>query len=175
MFKFVNIVATVKMENKFNLDDLLNKLPNAQSSKHWVNIRLPVFNNYIAFYKNGKFLITGARSKEELDFIAKYVGDYLKKHGIYNKIVEIQINNCVAVDQLEFNVDLEEIFVKLLDYEASYEPEQFPGMNFKDEYGISYLLFSSGKIIITGGKSLDSLEDCVNEFKELIKEKNSIF
>ena len=69
---------------------------------------------------------------------------------------------------------MEKLIVELNDYDASYEPEQFPGMNFKDSYGLTYLLFGSGKITITGVKSLDGLEDHVNEFKELIREKSNI-
>jgi TATA-box binding protein (TBP) (component of TFIID and TFIIIB) len=47
-------------------------------------------------------------------------------------------------------------------------------MNFKDDYGLTYLLFGSGKITITGVKSLDNLELYVNEFKDLIQEKSKI-
>lgn len=83
MLKIVNIVATVKMEKKFNLDILLEKLPNAKQSKHWVNIRLPKFNNYIAFYKNAKFLITGAHSEKELNILLP--GSFISKSNL-NKI-----------------------------------------------------------------------------------------
>ena len=63
---------------------------------------------------------------------------------------------------------------ELNDYDASYEPEQFPGMNFKDDYGLTYLLFGSGKITITGVNSLNNLEEYVAEFKDLIREKSNI-
>ena len=76
------------------------------------------------------------------------------------------------MDRLDFEVDLDKLIVELNDYDASYEPEQFPGMNFKDEYGLTYLLFGRGKITITGVKSLDNLEEHVGEFKELIYEKS---
>ena len=78
------------------------------------------------------------------------------------------------MDQLDFEIDLEKLIVELDDFDASYEPEQFPGMNFKDDYGLTYLLFGSGKITITGVKSLDGFEDHVKEFKDLIREKSNI-
>ena len=40
-------------------------------------------------------------------------------------------------------------------------------------YGITYLLFGSGKITITGVKSLVYFEEYVNEFKGLIFEKSN--
>ena len=171
--KIVNIVATVEMENPFNLDELLTKLPNVEKAHFWVKAKIPPYNKYTAFYGSGKFLITGAKSEEELNDVANNVVSFIQEHGVDNDIKNININNRVFMDQLDFEVDLDKLIVELNDYDASYEPEQFPGMNFKDEYGLTYLLFGSGKITITGVKSLENLEDHVDEFKDLIREKSS--
>lgn len=171
--EIVNIVATVEMEKFFDLEELLVKLPGCERSNVWVKARIPPYNKYTAFYRSGKFLITGAKSENELNQIAINVVSYINKHGINNKIKNININNRVFIDQLDFAVDLEKLIVELNDYDASYEPEQFPGMNFKDSYGITYLLFGSGKITITGVKSLVYFEEYVNEFKGLIFEKSN--
>lgn len=170
--KLVNIVATVEMEKFFDLEELLVKLPNSERANVWVKTRIPPYNKYTAFYGSGKFLITGAKSEKELNDVAQNVVSYINKYGVDNQIKKININNRVFMDQLDFEVDLDKLIVELNDYDASYEPEQFPGMNFKDNHGITYLLFGSGKITITGVKSLDNFEDYVNEFKELIFEKS---
>ena len=172
--KIVNIVATVEMENRFNLEELLIKIPNCERGNRWVKARIPPDNKYTAFYGSGKFLITGAKSEQELNDLACNVVSYIQKHGINNDIKNININNRVYIDQLDFEVDLEKLIVELNDYDASYEPEVFPGMNFKDNYGLTYLLFGSGKITITGVKSLDNFEKYVNEFKNLIRDKSNI-
>lgn len=172
--KIVNIVATVNMEKPFDLEELLEKLPNCERANVWVKTRIPPYNKYTAFYGSGKFLITGTKSEQELNEVANNVISFIQKYGVNNDIKNININNRVYIDQLDFEVDLEKLIVELNDYDASYEPEQFPGMNFKDSYGLTYLLFGSGKIAITGVKSLDGLEDHVNEFKELIREKSNI-
>lgn len=171
--EIVNIVATVEMEKPFDLEELLIKLPNCESTNSWVKARIPPYNKYTAFYGSGKFLITGAKSENELNDFAMSVVSYINKHKINNKVKNIKINNRVYIDQLDFEVDLEKLIIELDDYDASYEPEQFPGMNFKDNYGLTYLLFGSGKITITGVKSLDNFEEHVNEFKELIFEKSN--
>lgn len=169
--KVVNIVATVNMEKPFDLEELLKKLPNCERANVWVKTRIPPYNKYTAFYGSGKFLITGTKSEQELNEVANNVISFIQKYGINNDIKNININNRVYMDQLDFKVDLEKLIIELNDYDASYEPEQFPGMNFKDNYGLTYLLFGSGKITITGVKSLDGLEEHVNEFKELITNK----
>ena len=173
MMKLVNIVATVEMENFFDLEELLEKLPDCEKANVWVKARIPPYNKYTAFYGSGKFLITGAKSEKELNEVARNVVSYINKHDVNNKIKNININNRVYMDQLDFEVDLDKLIVELNDYDASYEPEQFPGMNFKDNHDITYLLFGSGKIIITGVKSLNNFENYVNEFKELIFKKSN--
>ena len=170
----INIVATVEMERPFDLEELLVKLPNVEKAHFWVKAKIPPYNKYTAFYGSGKFLITGAKSEKELNEVANNVVDYIQKYGIDNNIKNININNRVYMDQLGFDVDLEKLIVELSDYDASYEPEQFPGLNFKDNYGLTYLLFGSGKITITGVKSLDNFEKHVREFKDLICEKSNI-
>ena len=169
----VNIVATVEMEKFFDLEELLDKLPDCEKANVWVKARIPPYNKYTAFYGSGKFLITGVKSEKELNDVASNVVSYINKYGVNNKIKNININNRVYMDQLDIEVDLDKLIVELNDYDASYEPEQFPGMNFKDNHGITYLLFGSGKITITGVKSLDNFEEHVNEFKELIFEKSN--
>ena len=173
MMNLVNIVATVEMEKFFDLEELLDKLPDCERANVWVKARIPPYNKYTAFYGSGKFLITGVKSEKELNEVAQNVVSYINKYDVNNKIKNININNRVFMDQLDFEVDLDKLIVELNDYDASYEPEQFPGMNFKDNHGITYLLFGSGKITITGVKSLDNFEDYVNEFKELIFEKSN--
>ncbi|WP_405286061.1 hypothetical protein [Methanobrevibacter sp.] len=170
--QLVNIVATVEMEKPFDLEELLVKLPNVEKAHFWVKAKIPPYNKYTAFYGSGKFLITGAKSEQELNNVANNVVSFIQKHSVDNDIKNININNRVYMDHLDFEVDLEKLIVELNDYDASYEPEQFPGMDFKDEYGLTYLLFGSGKITITGVKSLDNLEEHVDEFKELIRSKS---
>ena len=49
-------------------------------------------------------------------------------------------------------------------FNIEYEPEQFPGMIIK-EGGHSFLLFSSGKIILTGVKDIELIKPALQRFK----------
>jgi transcription initiation factor TFIID TATA-box-binding protein len=64
---------------------------------------------------------------------------------------------------------LEKIIFALDGSKASYEPEQFPGLIYKD-FGASFLLFPSGKFIITGIKEQRAGEDASDRFKRIITE-----
>ena len=105
--KVVNIVATVEMQNPFDLEELLIKLPNCERANVWVKARIPPYNKYTAFYGSGKFLITGAKSEKELNDVANNVVSFIQKHDVDNSIKNIHIINRVYMDQLDFEVDLE--------------------------------------------------------------------
>jgi len=50
---------------------------------------------------------------------------------------------------------------------GSYEPEQFPALVYKD-WGVSFLLFSSGKVIVAGAKTVEMAEEGIKNFEGLI-------
>ena len=72
-------------------------------------------------------------------------------------VFDIKIQNCVATANLFTTIDLVPLFQRLLDnaeYVVNYNPDRFPGMILKiKDPKISSLVFSSGKIVITGAKS----------------------
>ena len=73
----------------------------------------------------------------------------------------IQIVNVVASATINQNLDLVEITEKFPDVE--YHPEQFPGAVFRlRNPKTATLLFSSGKMVCTGGKSEEMAIKAVN-------------
>ena len=168
------MAAIIEMENKFNVSEVLNKIPETEPCLRWAKMYFSENKNYVALYESGKVLISGVKSDEELNIIANNLVEYLKSYGISNSIRNIKVNNYVLADQIGHNIDLNHLIVELFEYDASYEPEQFPALKFKDQYGITYLLFNSGKITITGVKSLENIDTYVNEFKDLIHEKSNV-
>ena len=165
------MLGSIMMEKPFNIDEVLNKLPDAEPLLKWAKIKLPPNNNHVTIYKTGKVLIYGTTSEKELISLSNGFVNYLRKNGINNNIKDIEVKNYVIIDQLGFNINLENLSINLKEYnDVLYEPEQFPALKFKDNHNITYLLFRNGKLTIVGVKSLDHLEEYINEFKELIRE-----
>ena len=50
-----------------------------------------------------------------------------------------------------------------------YEPEQFPGLIYKSTSGPKCLIFSTGKVVIAGSKSKDSLNVIASEIDNILK------
>jgi transcription initiation factor TFIID TATA-box-binding protein len=93
-----------------------------------------------------------------------------KKDGLDFRIV---IQNCVASVNLFTKIDLVSIFQQLIDddeLEVSYNPEQFPGLILKTKKPkISSLVFSSGKLVITGAKSEEMVHDGVYQMIDILR------
>jgi len=166
--EIVNIVAVAKMIKPFDLDLLLNKLDNTERAPAWLKLRLKPENQYIAFYRSGKFLITGLKDEKKLENISKRVIKLLDDANIDNSLESIEIKNFVCIDEIILKISLGDILSALNTTSASFEPEQFPGLFYKDNAGISYTLFASGKMIITGFKDINLAKKNLKMFKKLL-------
>ena len=169
LMKIVNMVATVTLPQPFDLQNLNQLIPGSYFSPKnpWLKLRLPPNNTYIAFYKSGKFLVTG-KSMNQINQIAQRVLKMIKDKGVETDGNSIQIHNLVVTDQISMKSNLENLISVLDPKKASYEAEQFPALVFKD-WGASFLLFNSGKIIVTGVKKEEEAKDVIEKFQKLIK------
>lgn len=75
-------------------------------------------------------------------------------------MAEIHIQNVVASTSIGKELDLNAISASFEN--AEYEPEQFPGLVFRvNEPKTAALIFSSGKVVCTGAKSVDAVGQAV--------------
>lgn len=72
----------------------------------------------------------------------------------------VRIENVVASTSLGEELDLQSIALTLDG--AEYEPDQFPGLIYRlKEPKTAVLLFRSGKVVCTGGKSMSQVEESI--------------
>jgi transcription initiation factor TFIID TATA-box-binding protein len=83
---------------------------------------------------------------------------------------DVTLVNIVGTTSLEHDIPLEKMAATLPNTE--YNPEQFPGLviRIKDPK-TSALIFSSGKVVCTGAKNLEELDQCL---KKIIKSLEKI-
>jgi transcription initiation factor TFIID TATA-box-binding protein len=80
----------------------------------------------------------------------------------------IKIENVVASTSLGVPIKLEKLVSNLDGVE--YEPEQFPGLVYRiDDPRVTFLLFGSGKIICTGGRSINDVKRAVSKAGKKLK------
>jgi transcription initiation factor TFIID TATA-box-binding protein len=168
--KIVNIVATAKVKSPFDLNLIAKRIDGTESSpkSHWLKFWIQPENYYVAFYRSGKFLIAGVKDLGLIDDVVKRVLDRLTQAGIEARLESVTVHNIVLMDEIELSTSLENLVTVLGYVGVSYEPEQFPGLLYKDEDGISYILFSTGKMIITGLTDIDLAQRNIQRFKALV-------
>ncbi len=169
--KIVNMVATATTSTPFDLEKLklaLKGSEQAATGAKWLKMRLPEGNEYVAFYQSGKFLITGVKSIEAISDIVGRVKVLLKSAGLDIVVEKVQIHNVVVSDRVDIRGSLEKIFIEHGELTASYEPEQFPALMIHGS-GCTYLLFSSGKVICAGNKTIGLAQENIQWLKEQLK------
>jgi transcription initiation factor TFIID TATA-box-binding protein len=83
-------------------------------------------------------------------------------------VTRIRIENVVASTSLADELDLQAV-ASTLD-RAEYEPEQFPGVIYRlKEPKTALLLFRSGKVVCTGGKSKRQVDESVRIVSAMIR------
>ncbi len=83
---------------------------------------------------------------------------------------DINVVNIVISTSLKHDIPLEKMAARLPNTE--YNPEQFPGLVIRiKEPKTSALIFSSGKVVCTGARSMDKVEESI---KKIIKSLEKI-
>ncbi|HHD15999.1 MAG TPA: TATA-box-binding protein, partial [Euryarchaeota archaeon] len=82
--------------------------------------------------------------------------------------VDINVENVVASGSAGTTLDLQKISMALDD--AEYVPEKFPGLIYKlKEPKTAMLLFTSGKLVCTGAKNIEMVNEAVGKVLDNIR------
>lgn len=175
--KIENIVATVTLDQTLDLYAIERSIPAVEYNPDQfpgLIFRLDSPKVTALIFKSGKMVVTGAKSTLELIRAVKKIIRTLRKKGIViTGKPKIQIQNIVASANLYVEVNLEKAAFLLED--NMYEPEQFPGLIYRmSDPQVVLLIFSSGKMVITGAKSEDEVKEAVYKIYQKLKELGCI-
>jgi len=172
--EIVNLVATGDLLQKVSLEDI-SDLPGTIYDQEIYGGRSAYtktteMHGKVTIFPSGKLISVGTRSPEEAQRDLEATVKTLEGSGLIKHVdVQARIRNIVVL--LQVNVtSLEELAEAI---GAIYEPDQFPAAIYKpDDLDVSYLIFNSGKIIISGIKSVDDIEFKTKKIIEILKEVN---
>mgnify|MGYP000865421345 FL=1 len=153
-----NIVASAKVADALDLPSIASHIEGAEYDKKrfpGVVIRMKDPKIAALIFNSGKVVLTGAKSVESLDRGLSILGDLLRELEIeIPNELSYKIQNIVTSADLGSTINLNKIAVGFNLDKIEYEPEQFPGLVYRlDDPKVVLLLFGSGKLIITGGKT----------------------
>ncbi len=173
-YKIENVVATVtlKIPEKIDLTVIARKYADVEYNPE----RFPglVMRNETPkatslIFSTGKMVVTGLRKESEAAAAVDKVIERIRAARIEVSDPEIIIQNIVASGDLHTPIDLNMAAVVMEN--AMYEPEVFPGLIYRmPDPKTVFLLFSTGRIVCTGGKTKDIVARAVKKLQEEIHE-----
>ncbi|MFA6363792.1 TATA-box-binding protein [Methanoregula sp.] len=172
--KIENIVASGAVAESIDLVDFSDKTENCElNKKRFPGAVYHIANPRIAclIFSSGKVVITGLRDDKALADGLAIVIKSLKDAGIEPlKEPRVAITNMVCSYDLGRYINLNKLMITLNMERVEYEPEQFPGLVFRiAEPKIVVLIFSSGKIILTGGKTIEDVKKGLDALKQKLE------
>ena len=167
-----NVVASLDLHHELPLEKIISTLPNTEyNPEQFPGLVLRLSNGKTALlFSSGKAVCTGAKGRSDIERTIELIKKELKKIKIkITKKVDIDIQNIVASGDIRMILNLNKLAFKLENSE--YEPEQFPGLVYHmPNSNLTFLLFGTGRIVCTGGKSLKEIKDGVQKLVKHLKE-----
>ena len=172
-----NIVASVSLNIQIPLEKITTKTEGVEYEPEQfpgLVYRMKKPRSAALIFSSGKIVCTGTRSTRELKDAIKKVMSLIRKSGVrVPRNYKIEIENIVASAKFEGLLNLDLIAFNLENSE--YEPEQFPGLVLRMEKPkVAFLLFSSGKIVCTGGRSVKEVREAIASVYRKLKSLKAI-
>lgn len=173
----VNVVGTGQLATQVNYDYVMNKvdIPVIRydpSIHQGLELRFNEDGPLITIYNTGKYIIRA----ENVDIVYEVRKSFLELMEHINLIdsasdEDFNINNVVCNGDLDRELELEALVEDLSRGEASYDPDQFPGIHYKLKNNpCSLLIFRSGKVVVTAAPDVETAENAFQSLDEEITE-----
>ena len=170
--KVQNIVATTSLGKEVSLTKLARTQSNTEYNPEQfpgLVLRIKKPKSAVLVFSSGNLVCTGTKSIAQVKDVINQVIKQIAKIGV--KITDkpkITVQNIVASGSIDLNLNLNILALQLENTE--YEPEQFPGLVYKlEDPTATFLLFSNGKLVCTGTKNKDQLEESMKQLQRNIR------
>jgi transcription initiation factor TFIID TATA-box-binding protein len=161
--KIENIVASGAIADSIDLEVISQNIENCElNTKRFPGAVYRMDKPKIAslIFSSGKVVLTGIRDNQSLEEGLRLIINKMKENGVpcYDE-PRVAVTNIVCSYDIGSKINLNKVVMTLNLENIEYEPEQFPGLVYRiAEPKIVALLFSSGKIILTGGKNMEDIK-----------------
>jgi transcription initiation factor TFIID TATA-box-binding protein len=171
-----NLVGTSRIASKLHKLDLRaisNILPNSKFEKQKfaaITIRLGQPVCTVLLFTSGKMVLTGCKSMLDCILASTSVHEHMRKGfpGVHFTLDPVKIQNIVGNAQIRLKpherIDLQRFYTDHNVF-CTYQPNMFPGLIYRpSDMPIVLLIFFSGKVVITGAKTMS---DVYGSWKQL--------
>jgi transcription initiation factor TFIID TATA-box-binding protein len=169
MVELVNAVGGSELNEELDLNELYLEFSGDEvryDPEHWpgLYVRFSSGSPAVMIFRTGKYNIAGADSITRLKKTNEKLLARLHELGLGKGSSEFDVRNLVFLGKYNRELNLGQLAVGLGLENTEYEPEQFPGVLYKqpDVTG-TFLIFRSGKVILTGVKQFNHGKSALNE------------
>ena len=178
--KFLSITSTLNLSSNLNLKNISQKLKFSEYEQNFSNKSLLILkkkNIVINIYPNGKIILSGAKSEKEAKKYCYKIVKNFKKISTREIYKEFKVQNIVANYVINFRINLEILYKEinnLIDKGkdiCNYVVENYPMVILYislNEQKINATFFETGKIVISGAKSLNDIENIFKRIYPLV-------
>jgi transcription initiation factor TFIID TATA-box-binding protein len=178
-FSIVNAVGSGKVDEKIDLEELKKSYGDDkeyQEAKNNQDGIIRYFDNprpLAITYKSGSYTIIG-KSREDVEKAKDRLVEEVKGFGPEDNS-EFSIVNLVGRVNLGKRLNLNSLMIKLGLEHSEYNPEQFPALVYSDDtYNCTFLIFSTGKIMVSGGTHKDNIKKQLVRFTRKVKNYDNL-
>jgi transcription initiation factor TFIID TATA-box-binding protein len=169
-----NVVASASINQRVDLNEITRSFADVEYHPDQfpgLVFRIKSPKTATLIFGSGKMVCTGSKSSKEAVEAVNAVVQKLRKGGIkIENNATVTVQNIVASATLGGKVHLEEAARQLP--KSMYEPEQFPGLIHRmAEPKTVILLFASGKLVCTGGRTEADVMKAVSNLHETLEKK----
>lgn len=173
----VNAVGGGSLSVEFDLTELQTYLPYTseyEPEQHpGLYFESPKTGVTIMLFRSGEYHLSGGKSIDEL---------YQTKDWLISSLIEIvsnsdinessfEVRNLVHTANIGQELELSELAVGFGLEKTEYNPKQFPGVVYSsEEFEGTFLIFRSGKCILTGCKDMADVENSFSRLEKTLSE-----
>ncbi|MEA1957995.1 MAG: TATA-box-binding protein [Euryarchaeota archaeon] len=173
--KVENVVANARIADELDLNYIESQLEDAVFTKKkfpGLVYRTKEPKSAFLIFRSGKVVCTGSKTEEGVRKVMDKLSADLRGIGV--EVVEhpeFRVQNIVASASVGRELNLGAIVLGLELEGMEYEPEVFPGLVYRiTEPKSAILIFSSGRLVITGGKTIEDCEKSVDVLLDKLRE-----
>ena len=174
LIRIQNIASTANLGVRLDLKKIALKCRNTEFNPRRfgaVIMRLREPRATALMFASGKMCVTGVKSTHNATLACKKFAYIIERVGFQPKdYMDFKVQNIVGTADCGFPIRLEGLVYAHSAF-ASYEPELFPGLIYRlVSPRVVFLIFVSGKIVITGAKKESDLANALTKIYPVLVE-----
>jgi transcription initiation factor TFIID TATA-box-binding protein len=174
LIRIQNMASTANLGVRLDLKKIALKCRNTEFNPRRfgaVIMRLREPKATALIFASGKMCVTGVKSTHNATLAAKKFAYVIERVGFQPKdYMDFKVQNIVGTADCGFPIRLEGLVYAHSAF-ASYEPELFPGLIYRlVSPRVVFLIFVSGKIVITGAKKESDLSNALTKLYPVLVE-----